>query len=460
MPRAAASAWMRAVWASSVVQPVVVELRLRVVAGRAGVRGQDEHRGPDDLEGVEDPADRAVDVQAGVVQHQRAERARPHPVRAGRAAPSARRAGRGGSRRGRAPSWPPEVRHVGEDPVRRQLVAPAGNLADPPRDGGGGDAGQVEGHATAPRRCSSPADRSVAACTTSAASCWTLSGVMRDGRTVDPDAADDRPVAPLAHRGRDAPDALVVLLVVEGEALLPDLAELGDEGVLLRDGPAGAGRQGAGNGRQPVREQHLARRGAVQRDATTRARDDAQRLAGLGVVDDQRRRPHRDGGVRALADDVDEVLEVRPRLQAQAPLRVVQAVGRLDGRPQAEPPAVRARRHGVARRDQRLQQAGRAALVDVEGDGHLLDRHALGPADRIGVDLHQEVQDPESAFEAAQRGHGERYNAGPRRGNVARSATPMSLRCAGRRGRATTGEYVTHVTPCADREGPLWPPSD
>ena len=46
----------------------------------------------------------------------------------------------------------PEALHLGEHPLRRQLIAPAGHLAEAPRDRGPGNAvnGQGSGHDTDP----------------------------------------------------------------------------------------------------------------------------------------------------------------------------------------------------------------------------------------------------------------------------------------------------------------------
>jgi hypothetical protein len=123
-----------------------VEDRALVVAVEAGRGGEHEGPGARGDEAVERPLHLRLGVVPRVVQHHRDEAADGRqPVRRQRAhlLGRVRREEAVGAELGRGQADPA---HLGEHAGGRELVAPAGHLADAPRDGGAGDALEQTAH--------------------------------------------------------------------------------------------------------------------------------------------------------------------------------------------------------------------------------------------------------------------------------------------------------------------------
>ena len=130
----------------------LVELRPGVVAGLTGAGREDDHAGLGGQALVDERVDAGDRVVAGVVQD-------GHVEAADGAESVRRQLGDAGLRLGleepgrtELGGHEPEALHLGQHSLRRQLVAPAGHLAEAPGDGCAGDAvnGEGSGHDTDP----------------------------------------------------------------------------------------------------------------------------------------------------------------------------------------------------------------------------------------------------------------------------------------------------------------------
>ena len=142
---------------------LVVQDRARVVAGQAAVGGQDERRRAGRDEPVEHPVDGGCRVVPGDVQHHRHEPADGVQVVLGEGVGELRRIrgeeAVGADLGGRET----DLAHLGEHSLGRELVPPAGDLADTPGNGRSGDPlFRMTCHRFSSRTCaghSSPGDR-------------------------------------------------------------------------------------------------------------------------------------------------------------------------------------------------------------------------------------------------------------------------------------------------------------
>ena len=151
-PRLAAWSAIRSRLVSRVCQPRLVELGTGVVPGLTGPGREDDHAGLGGQALVDERVDAGDRVVAGVVQDRHVEAA--DGTEAVRRQLGDAGLGLGFEEAGRTElgGHEPEALHLGEHSLRRQLVAPAGHLAEAPGDGRPGNAvnGQGSGHDTDP----------------------------------------------------------------------------------------------------------------------------------------------------------------------------------------------------------------------------------------------------------------------------------------------------------------------
>ena len=207
------------------------------------------------------------------------------------------------------------------------------------------------------------------------------------------------------HGSRDAAGVGGVLLVVEGVAPGADVREMGLEGIGIGDGPRGPLGQRRGDLGEPPGEEALPRRGGVERDVASRARDDAERLVGLDVVDHEHPSAVRDGDVGALAGLGDQLLEERPRRLLEPFDRARQLAVPPERGPQHVAVAAVGRGRRVAGIHERPEepQGGRLVDLDLGRDG--LDGDAPIAQDGVRVGLEEHVEDLQAAGERADRFH-------------------------------------------------------
>lgn len=128
-----------------------------------------------------------------------------------------------------------------------------------------------------------------------------------DGRAIDPDASDAHPADAGEDRGRDATHSEVVLLVVEGVAVLGDRAKVVVQDVPIDDGLLGASRQPWRHSCYPKCHKTLAGRGAMQGHTSALSRYDTEWMGRLDVVQHHHGRLHRNSEVGTLARTFDKL---------------------------------------------------------------------------------------------------------------------------------------------------------
>jgi hypothetical protein len=117
----------------------LVQVGPGVVAVPAGGSGQHQDAGVRRVVPVEQPLDLRRRVVSGLVQHHRGEAADRGQVMGGEEPCHQRRVGGQEAVRPELGGGQPHLLHFGQDPVGRELVAPAGHFAHPPGDGRAGD---------------------------------------------------------------------------------------------------------------------------------------------------------------------------------------------------------------------------------------------------------------------------------------------------------------------------------